>query len=427
MHWKKNVRKPLPGRVALVEFRADWAQYCQTFGFNTHSAEHPRFLCNARKSNLFELGNAHEWEPRTHDEFIDSCRQNLIRLKLTTRDTDVVWDHLDLDFRKKGRRGRIVKKDIDVLDLLTGKMVQLLKGDRLEVGLHCGDIHCSRESLPADNVELVFNRFVEGSVATHVSVLFAIPGFRFEYMMLDSLHTLDLGVAQRLSGEVIHKMLKKGILGHTQTVVGYRRGLCKLSRQLKQFYKDYANMLGPARRFNRVGRVTLKMLGLHKNMSKTANLNIKGGEGRHFFQFTCKLIQDHAGVLGSPHLRKACFTLKLIYQIMKDSPRELPTGVQVQLLAAAKAMGEALTKGRHHCTPKVHLAYHLCEQSALAGNPRFYSCHEDESHLRDVRTVVQAAHTGSYEAKVLAKLWKMDTWDDENVNILGLCAGGDPV
>ena len=39
--------------------------------------------------------------------------------------------------------------------------------------------------------------------------VFAIPGFRFEYMMLDSLHTLDLGVAQRLSGEVIHKMLKK--------------------------------------------------------------------------------------------------------------------------------------------------------------------------------------------------------------------------
>jgi len=96
--------------------------------------------------------------------------KNLIRLKLATRDTDVVWDHLDLDFRKKGRRGRIVKKDIDVLDLFTGKMVQLLKGDRLEVGLHCGDIHCSRESLPADNVELVFNRFVEGSAATHVSV-----------------------------------------------------------------------------------------------------------------------------------------------------------------------------------------------------------------------------------------------------------------
>ena len=100
----------------------------------------------------------------------------------------------------------------------------------------------------------------------------------------------------------------------------------------------------------------------------------------------------------------------MIYTITAEQTRELSPGVQAKLVSAAIAQGLWYMRAGAHPTPKLHLAVHLSKQCAAAGNCKCYSNYEDESHLADVRRLMQSGHRYDFEARMLCKLWMMDTW-----------------
>eukprot|EP00969_Alexandrium_andersonii_P215203 9504411-Alexandrium_andersonii.AAC.1 len=60
------------------------------------------------------------------------------------------------------------------------------------------------------------------------------------------------------------------------------------------------------------------------------------------------------------------------------------------------------------------MAVHLATQTRSLGNARFYSTYEDESHNRDLVTIIKSCHRADFCARVLVKMELMETWCTED-------------
>jgi hypothetical protein len=381
----------------LIEFRADWDQYAAGMGMPKHNQPHFCWAGPCRQERMHRGISC--WG---HDEFMQAIQSCRIRVLVSYSAVQLLWSILKFDFRKKrGMNGRCISKAIDVLDFGTNSIVRLLPFDRLERGGAVRDIHCRLSELRGRfPFRLFFWRRPANMDFTFFSKLMEIVGFRYEYLTIDTMHTLDLGPAQVLIGHTMISVLKSEVLGNKSTEEGMKQGCRILVKQMGYYYKKLAKHVPSA---SKVSNLTLKMLKYAK-CADQGSLKCKAAESRHLVPFAFRLLRNAAvsqklGIKGK-HLKCSIGCLIMAYRLMRNSGRRIDSEKLTQLLEKCNRHARRAGVNR---TPKFHLMRHLGPRSKFSGNPWRHSAYVDESKNKDVVRLAQSAHVADFNRQLLCK------------------------
>jgi len=234
------------------------------------------------------------------------------------------------------------------------------------------------------------------------------------------LHTLDQGVTAKLAGDTIQRWLKQECLVVSKP--GYLRGLQKLNAELRKYVargrKDYrCRRKG---RFTTFSRITLGMLGLKKSINKSAMLQGKGIEIRHLLPFCIEILQKRAAkVPKARNLLVAMQSLQKAYMIMDNQGMELTEEAQGDFDHLMKSVGINARDADVKLRPKFHMLPHLGSQCTTAGNLKFSSSIEDESHNCDVVRIIATSHAREVIPRLLCKQSLLTRLEDEENGLMG--------
>jgi len=312
--------------------------------------------------------------------------------------------------------GFVLRHDVEVLDRGSRHRVQLLKHDRLEVG---GDVTDLWELPVKRRVTMKFFRAHPSRMFAFISELFAIPFFRFEYLTIDILHTLDLGVTQRVAGTALQRLLAcKRALHNEATKHGFQTGLRHFNVQLRQYY-NRANrerrLEGRSGSLTQIQMLTMRMLGFHKSLSATkCDLKCKGAEMRHAFPFAADLVEKNKHHLKhGVALAKACKELLQCYKLWQSHGRALDERLVTASIRHMVTLGSCMSAARIPHIPKCHMAVHLARQGHWAGNCEFFSTYRDEAYNRDIAQICRVAHVRDVGARILSRMWLREQGNDQ--------------
>ena len=115
----------------------------------------------------------------------------------------------------------------------------------MEVGGDVTDTHQDLTTTPANPMRLVFFRRKEDCCITALNPLFDI--ITLDHVVLDVLHTLDLGVAQYFAGAVFAFVILSDLYGNMEygrKEVRVAKGVLGLKRELMKWYTDNKPMPG---------------------------------------------------------------------------------------------------------------------------------------------------------------------------------------
>ena len=234
------------------------------------------------------------------------------------------------------------------------------------------------------------------------ALLIAIVGFRLECVMIDTLHTVDQGVASHIVANVIWLVVvqRKKLGGTTQ-----ESQIAAVNEHLRRWYQS------AKRGTNKIqGKVTVQRVRTSGGWPK---LKAKAAARRHLAAYALHLMTSH----GNPADRKelaVCQLLVRFYEILDNesmylSPaanRELvKVGSQLCILYTSLAADAAHNGSKMwKCTPKRNLFAHLCEwQAGEAGNPRFCWPQADEDLDGLLVEVAESCHPLTMSVSALFK------------------------
>ena len=206
---------------------------------------------------------------------------------------------------------------------------------------------------------------------------------------VDVLHTLDLGVTARLNGEYIVRFLR-ATRGTTMSKM--KAGLIAFNRGVRQWCRVEFQRLrarGSVKQLTRIGRITIKMLGM-KTASSQPVLFASAAANRTLFAYVSRQAHLHARELeAAGHyglaLARAMKAVVRLHSVMEASGREVREAGQAALSSGLLETMRHAKQAHVHMTPKWHLLRHIDAQACKAGNPAAHAVFEDESHLRDVK------------------------------------------
>ncbi len=240
------------------------------------------------------------------------------------------------------------------------------------------------------------------------SELLRAPGFAWQYIAIDVLHTFCLGIAARAQGSFLFEWVRRRVHGSVS------QSLLELNRRLREFYRNTARDAPHRAAIDFVTRSTLS-----SNTDAGILSGVKGAECRGLVDFTCGLAQEAARERPGDHgaqLRLTCLaSLRSFYEAIsrQDFSAEHCANatrgfcVAYRLLhdevRAAAAPGAKLP---WHLVPKFHLAQELGEYQVFElGNPRDYWAYRDESHMGEVKRIcLNTRHPRTLEAQIRMKL-----------------------
>ena len=213
------------------------------------------------------------------------------------------------------------------------------------------------------------------------SPLLSCPGFKLDFVGIDWLHTVDLGVAQDVLGNLFWEALS--------LEEGTRRNqLQALWSKIQAFYREHK----PS---SQLDALTLEML---YQPGKSPKLKAKGGETRYLVPFGAQLAQQCYLTNSTKHWEAVATLLSLllqIYQCVAQVPFEQAKGAELtrkfsilfQVLAQEAAENGVVAWVQK---PKLHLFQELMEYSAIdLGSPQHFWTYRDEAW---VGWLGQAAH-----------------------------------
>lgn len=208
--WRRQAAgTPMPVRGSLASFGADLAAYNEVLGFRSVMAkESPCFLCCCSKATMHAYDIEHL--ARTDAHWTDAVASTCIRISIAPTTAEVLQGLLRLDRRKAGGRGRCLGSDVAVRDV-DGLSVLLKRGDRLQVGGSISDPHQNLGELGSHVVHLRFFRPAASSFIIDWSPLHRV--LRLTDCVPDLMHTVDLGVAQYIAGEIFAFIITTDALG----------------------------------------------------------------------------------------------------------------------------------------------------------------------------------------------------------------------
>ena len=237
--------------------------------------------------------------------------------------------------------------------------------------------------------------------------LFDVHGFGVGMIMPDALHTVDLGCASHIIGNILFECLKHFGRAQASQIVG-------LQEDMKAFYKK-ANV---ANRLH--GKLTLDQLRTTNSWPK---LKGKAAAVRALAPYAAEVAARFNS--GSEHDQRrlqVATDLCCFYSTIKSEGRLLSKGAlsllrQVGLRLPgtyAHLAKEALEAGikAWKLVPKFHIFQHMVgEHAARWGNPRFWWCYSDEDMVGQCIEVAQSCHHNTMSHTALYK-WLVLHFED---------------
>ncbi len=265
---------------------------------------------------------------------------------------------------------------------------------------------------PCYPATLQFHRRVLGNQVLSWCPIFSV--MNYSAIVLDMMHTIDLGVAAYYAGLVFMLVLKYDLFttGATSMDLRIQHGIMNMSKQLELFYDMPAN-----KRASKVGELTRHvLLGNHELDRPIATA--KAMETRGLAYFAMHLLNHfeekcHAGpeVLreASTLLRRAGDELKTFYHLMNTNRRHISdahcdicTTCVVNHNTRYRMAGALL--GIHNpLVPKHHLWWEMARDLRFRGNARYYATFVDESLNLTFSETSKSVHARRFAESVLGK------------------------
>ena len=240
-------------------------------------------------------------------------------------------------------------------------------------------------------------------------LLSLVIGLRLESIMIDVLHTIDLGVAAHIIGNILF------IFGVLRAVFGgsvYTERVAKMFEALKAWYSR-------TKCTSKIqGKLTLDRIRPNGDWPK---LKAKAAAVRHMARFCLWIVETH-GTSDDHLILQVIGLLVAFYDIMESESQFLSDHakntlpkigqrlayVYSQLAKQAFDAGQRLWK----LSPKLHLTEHLLETQVLAsGNPRWYWTYADEDLVGSMIDIAEGCHANTMPFSVIFK-WLHTMFDD---------------
>ena len=230
--------------------------------------------------------------------------------------------------------------------------------------------------------------------------LFLIRTLRLEGVMIDVLHTVDLGVTAHLLGNTCYEIMMSWDVTQGTAVT-------RLNERLRSWYRE--QRFADARV---QGKLTIERI---KTSGGWPKLKAKGAAIRHLIAFAKDLAVEADDRSLHGQRRMGCLTcMQRFYSILAEEDRFLTDAAKTELPQVAYTfMGlygalsaEAFDSGRRmwKLVPKFHLFQHLCEKQALElGNPKFYWTYGDEDMQQHMASIAQSCHLSNLAPVALHK------------------------
>ena len=232
-----------------------------------------------------------------------------------------------------------------------------------------------------------------------------IEGLIIDCIMIDVLHTVDLGIFAHAMANVIWEVMSLNIFGTTQEANA--KGIKKL---LDTYYSE--------------NRISNKWRGKFKvDKIKTSagwpKLKTQAAVVRDLGQFCLQLSTAH---LSRKHVWM-CELMCRFYDLLDDEPLFLsPTAThEVKQLGLAfcnlysEFAERAFRPGIKgwKTSPKLHMFQHLCEWVAPEmGNPRYYLCYADEDMVGKMIVAAKSCHPRALHLMAVRK-WLLGYFEQE--------------
>ena len=208
-----------------------------------------------------------------------------------------------------------------------------------------------------------------------LSAFWGIPGVKVEYVRIDWMHTIDLGVSALVVGNVMSEYLDV-VPGSNQA-----ERLEELWRRVRLFYSE--NLVE-----NRIQKLTLNMF---RPRGEGYMFGGKAKETANLVPWALKVAGELAGSPGEHWHSVKCMLecLQTLYRQLEEDPYPRDQAKHVCerfLLLYSGLMNEAERAGKEHAwkyRPKLHLMQELLVKCVQEwGNPKQYWCYRDEDALR---------------------------------------------
>jgi hypothetical protein len=222
-------------------------------------------------------------------------------------------------------------------------------------------------------------------------LLSSITGFGLQHVMIDTLHTVELGVASHIVGNIMKECMTS--LGPNQDMQ-----VKALEADLKLWYKIAGKDIHRIK-----GKLTPDRLKMGSGYPKFKG---KAAETRHLAGWALDLCQRFNS--GSEHdLRRLALAQMLLrfYTIIKSEGLclALPARQEIHSLGsrlvilynALSCEAAASEIKAWKISPKFHLFVHLCEIQAQWMNPRMYWCYADEDLVGQAIEVSRSCHAST--------------------------------
>ena len=234
-------------------------------------------------------------------------------------------------------------------------------------------------------------------------LLIAILGFRLECIMVDTLHTVDQGVASHIVGNICWEFAARRRSFGTTNIDD---GIKALDAHLRSWYASRKTL----KEYRLQGKLTPERL---RAQGKWPKLKAKAASTRHLAKYVLHLVQSFGGP-EDRDLLALCQLLDRFYTIIANESMFMSTaacteiaklGQRLAVIYASLAESAARKKVKMwKMMPKLHLFVHLCEwQAGEVGNPRFYWTYADEDLVGLLVEVAETCHPQTMAASALFK------------------------
>ena len=402
---KNRAGKSIGFRGVVNEYRADLPERCAAARVKTQGGRQCCLSCLATASSLHDRVaevsiTSVPWENRTHNTFMQEVVSHLVGVNIRSPEEKrelvaaLVWHteypHGRRVIGSKGSRWGLATND------------QLIVSDAIR------NPHDLESLTPPFKV--FFFRLRDDSGIVGVSLMTNIPGvhsfgiehFEIQYFCECTLHTLDLGVAQRFCGTAMVRALRYNVYKLPFKAVGklVRRGALTMGRHIKRYYKD-EHAKNPWKKIS-----TLSKTFNHKCLGKLKQpcLKAKGGQTRCLVKFCTGLMQKFPCGRNGELLAKAGEHLLEAYEVMDMQPRRMSLKARSQLVTAMVNHVVLYRAAGGHLVYKHHGAIHLACSAATMGNPKSVSTYEDEHENGIVAKVALHVHGSTFAKSIFERV-----------------------
>lgn len=249
--------------------------------------------------------------------------------------------------------------------------------------------------------KVLFWRNADETRCRHRNLLFdPSVGVTIDTLMVDRLHTLNLGpaqvwVAHALWAIIVADVFWAGTLGETL----HHQSVQRSKTELWAWYKT-ARTERPHETVMEVQNLTLSMLG---GKPSTPSLRAKAAETKGLVPFVVHLLKKYRNNMMNGKkdlLIGAGEALHKYFELLSPSPLVVPMDTLQTMCDNVKTRIRLSVLAGIPLKPKHHLLLHLVARSAGHGNPTSYATFADEGISRVLKKIGQAAHRSVMEVRV---------------------------